>query len=171
MKINTKFLILGNIGLICLIGILLLANESSKKESVSQKTEDMNGVTNTPDDCARIENQEKRDECYGIVAEADKDTNTCGKIQNQEVKDKCYSHIVKSTQSSIGGKTGETSGGSEEGGSTEGPQDPAICNEIVNIELREECYFYISKATRDSSICDQIQDEFWQQRCYSETTV
>jgi len=112
------FLIISGIG-----GHFFIKNKESQKEIVINPSptfqSNQNAETSAKiDECEKIEDKNKKDNCYWAVANAKQDFSICDKIEDKNKKDNCYMDIAKSQQ------------------------DLSICDKIENQRIKNDCYKY-----------------------------
>jgi len=94
-----------------------------------------------------IKDTNKKDICYGMIANMTKDWSICDRITTQAPKCNCYSKMAFAKK------------------------DPSLCEQCNGNQggtlTYENCYYDIAKAKQDSSICDMIQNPESRCFCYS----
>jgi len=119
-------IIVSIIALLIIIGIgghLSIENKESQKEIVITPSptfqSNQNAETSAKiDECKKIEDKNKKDNCYWAIANAKQDLSICDKIKDQNIKDACYMAIAKPKQ------------------------DSSICDKIENQRIKNDCYKY-----------------------------
>jgi hypothetical protein len=147
--------------------------------------------------CEQESNNDKKNECFLIVAISTSKSDFCNKISNKNIKDECYSEISGEEGNNecdkINSKIGRddcylqlTSQGQIEEDFCEEIVDPIkagrcyeyisdasdgfvdICYKINNLDMKNKC---LAKNTQNDIFCEKISDKFLSFECYNDLVI